>query len=181
MSLSDYILDIALIAIVVLQMRGRRLSASLLVLPIVIVGIVCAEYLHGIPTGANDLALVLGCAVVGSVLGILCAVFTSVTLDPDGRPFAKAGIVAAILWILGCGARFAFQLYATHGGGPAIVRFSAAHGITSQNAWAAAIILMAIGEVVFRSALLFWRGYRLTSRSPAGTFTVGAGGRRLGA
>jgi hypothetical protein len=177
MTTSDYVLDIALIAIVLLQVRGRRLTPRSQLIPLAIVAWAADNYLHGIPTAGNDLVLIAGCAAVGTVLGTLCALFTSVRPDAQGMPVAKAGVVAAGLWILGVGARFAFQLYATHGGQPAIARFSLAHDITSSEAWTAALVLMALCEVVTRVGILAWRGYavRQTSASVAGEpATLGA-------
>jgi len=166
MTTTDYILDIALIAIVLLQVRGRRLTTRSLLLPLGIVGWAVANYLHGIPTAGNDLALVAGSAGLGAVLGGLAAVFTSVRPDHGGRPVAKAGFVAAALWVLGTGARFVFQLYATHGGAASIGRFSAAHDITSGEAWVAALLLMALGEVVARTGVLAWRAGAVRRRTP---------------
>ena len=62
--------------------------------------------------------LVAGCAAWGPPWE-LSGKFTSVYADVDGVPMAKAGLIAAALWILGTGTRLAFQLYATHGGGVA--------------------------------------------------------------
>ena len=165
MTTTDYVLDIALIAIVLLQIRGRRLTPRSQLIPLAIVAWAADNYLHGIPTAGNDLLLVIGCAAVGTVLGTLCAVFTSVRPDTQGFPVAKAGVVAAVLWILGVGARFAFQLYATHGGQAAIARFSLAHDITSSEAWTAALVLMALCEVVARVGILAWRGYTVRQMS----------------
>ena len=159
MTFTDYIFDLALIGIVLLQIRGRRLSAKTLLIPVAIVAYVADQYLKGIPTGHNDLVLEIGCAAIGATLGALAGVFTSVKPGSDGRLVSKAGAVAAILWVLGVGARFAFQLYATHGGGASIERFSAAHGINGSEAWTAALILMAIGEVVFRTGVIVWKAY----------------------
>ena len=47
--------------------------------------------------------------------------------------------------------------------GPAIGRFSAAHSITSVDAWVAALFLMALAEVVTRLAVLWLRSSRLPS------------------
>lgn len=164
MTFTDYLLDIAMIAIVLFQIRGRRLGARSLLLPLAIVAYVAVEYLKGVPTAGNDLVLVVGCAAVGAVLGSLCALATSVKPGADGTPVAKAGVVAAVLWVLGVGARLAFQLYATHGGESALGRFSLAHHITSSEAWVAALLLMAICEAAFRTAILAWRGYAVRSR-----------------
>ena len=157
MTFSDYLIDISLIALVVFQIRGRRLTTRALLLPLGIVSWVAYSYLRGVPTAGNDLFLVVGCAVLGATLGGLSGRFTSVYPDADGAPMAKAGLIAAALWILGTGARLAFQLYATHGGGGAIGRFSAAHSITSASAWTAALILMALSEATFRTGILAWR------------------------
>jgi hypothetical protein len=161
MTLTDYLLDIGLIAIVLVQLRGRRLTTRSMLIPIAIVAWAANNYLHGIPTQKNDLVLVVGCAALGGILGTLAALTTHVKPGSDGHPIAKAGFFAAAFWILGVGARFAFQLYASHGGENAIGRFSASHGITSPEAWTAALVLMAISEVALRTAIIGWRGYKV--------------------
>jgi hypothetical protein len=161
MTTTDWIIDLALIGIVFLQVRGRRLSLRLLLLPVGLSAWAASNYLKSIPTAGNDLVLVgLGLAL-GVTLGSLAAVFTKVTRTADGYPYSKAGVLAAILWVGGVGTRLAFQLYATHGGGGAIERFSQSHSITSSQAWVAALILMAIGEAITRSAVVAFRGYKV--------------------
>jgi hypothetical protein len=166
MTFTDYLIDITLIAIVLFQVRGRRLTIHALLLPVGIVTYVAVTYLKGIPTAGNDLVLVVGCAAIGALLGGLAGRFTSVTAGRDRIPVAKAGLVAAGLWILGTAGRLAFQVYATHGGGPAIERFSAAHSITSVQAWTSALILMALCEAVVRTGILAWRGSAVRRRQP---------------
>jgi hypothetical protein len=65
MTLTDWILDIALLGIVLLQLRSRRLTVLSVLLPVAIVGWAAWRYLTGIPTTGNDLVLVIGGAVVG--------------------------------------------------------------------------------------------------------------------
>ena len=156
MTTSDYLIDISLIALVLVQVKRRRLTVKALLLPLGIVAYVAYSYLKGIPTAHNDLVLVVGAAVVGATLGALAGAFTSVTRGPDGV-FAKAGLAAAGLWILGTGGRLGFQIWATHGGGPAIAHFSATHGITSATAWTSGLILMALSEATMRTGILAWR------------------------
>jgi hypothetical protein len=156
MTFSDYLIDISLIGLVLVQVKRRRLTVKALLLPIGIVAYVAFSYLKGIPTAQNDLFLVVGAAVVGATLGGLAGRFTAITRGPDGV-FAKAGLAAAGLWILGTGGRLAFQVWATHGGGPAIGHFSATHGITSVTAWTSALILMALSEATVRTGVLAWR------------------------
>jgi hypothetical protein len=167
MSITDYLISAGLILLVVRQLRGRRITTFNLLLPLGIVVYAGQSYLHGLPTGGNDLALVGGGIALGALLGTLCGLFTSVRPDAEGRPFAKAGWVAGGLWIVGVGSRLAFELYATHGGGASIAHFSASHGITSVDAWGTALILMAFAEVLGRTAVLAWRAYTVRRDNPA--------------
>ena len=167
MTFTDYAIDIALVAIVLLQIRGRRLTLRWLVLPIGIVAYAATQYLHSVPTSGNDLVLIGVCAAVGAALGIMTGLFTHVRPGADGHPYAKAGAAAAILWLVGVGTRFAFQVYASNGGGAAIARFSAHHAITSSAAWTAALILMAFGEVIARTAILGLRGWSAGAFRPS--------------
>lgn len=157
MTTTDYLINALFIGLVVLQVRGRRLTTFTLVLPFAVMAYVASSYLHGIPTSGNNLVLALCGAGLGLALGIGCAFSTAVYRNAKGEPFAKAGPVAALLWVLGIGSRLAFTLYASHGGEGAIGRFSAAHGITSGEAWVACLILMAAGEVIGRSSVLALR------------------------
>jgi hypothetical protein len=174
MTFSDYLIDISLIGIVLLQIRGRRLTPRELLLPVGIVAYVAYTYLRSIPTSGNDLVLVIGCAAVGALLGGLAGRFTSVTAGANGVPFAKAGFVAAGLWILGTGGRLAFQVYASHGGGRAIEHFSEAHSITSTAAWTSALILMALSEALVRTGILGWRAAVVRRRAQAGVSAAAA-------
>lgn len=160
MTTTDWIIDIALIALVVLQVRGRRLTARNLLLPVGLVIWAATKYLHGIPTQGNDVVLVALGAAAGVALGVGAGLLTRVE-ERAGSIFAKAGIAAAVLWVVGVGTRLAFQLYATHGGGAAIAHFSAAHDIRSGEAWVAALILMAMGEALSRTAVIAYRAVRL--------------------
>ena len=161
MSVTEYLLNGALVGLVFLQLRGRRLTVRTLLLPVAIVGWVAASYLHGIPTAGNDLALVVLGALAGLLLGTGCGLATAVARRADGAAIAKAGPLAAVLWVLGIGARVAFSLYATNGGGPAIERFSIDHAITSPRAWIGCLVLMALLEVLSRTAVVAWK-YRRT-------------------
>ena len=173
MTFTDYLIDISLIALVLVQVKSRRLTVKALLLPIGIVAYVAFNFLKGIPTAHNDLVLVIGAIAIGGTLGGLAGKFTTVTRRAEGV-FAKAGLAAAALWILGTGGRLAFQVWATHGGGPAIAHFSAAHGITSATAWTAALILMALSEVVVRTGVLAWRSGLLSDGAARALGTAAA-------
>jgi hypothetical protein len=163
----DYALNLLLVAAVVRQMRGKKLTAVGLLWPIGLVVVAAIEYLHSIPSAGDDLELALAGAAIGATLGCLCGLFTRIHRLPDDSLVAKATGAAAVLWVLGIGARMAFALYAENGGGPSVARFSAVHHITSAAAWTAALILMALTEVIGRTAVLGGRAYR--AAAPAGS------------
>jgi hypothetical protein len=172
MSFTDYLLDSLLVLIVFRQLRESRLDKMAVLLPLGIAAIVCKSYLHSIPTAGNDLALIIGFTAVGVALGLISGLTTRVRADGGRYALVKAGWVAAGVWVLGMGFRFGFAIWASHGGAVTLGRFSANNGITSGNAWTAALVLMAMGEVIVRTGTLWLRGQRalteaVTSTTPA--------------
>jgi hypothetical protein len=160
MSITDYLINIGLVALVILQIRGSRLDLKTALRPVICVAAAAIYYLRGFPTAGNDLLLDVILAGLGLALGIACGATTRVWRAPDGLAYAKAGIVAAILWIAGIGSRLAFEEYSAHGGMKAILNFSVTHDITSQNAWIAGLVMMALAEVLSRLAVIRLRAAR---------------------
>lgn len=171
MTTFDYILNIGLIALVVLQLRGRRLDRRGLLLPLIVVGWAASQYLHGIPTDGNNALLVALGIGAGLTLGVASARLTRLDADKDGVPIARATIAAAALWVVGIGGRMAFSLYMQYGGAPNVIHFSAAHHLTGAG-WVTAMVLMALVEVVSRTLILWARSRTLTIPSHA-ALTVG--------
>lgn len=161
MTLFDYALNIGLIALVVLQLRGRRLDRRGLMLPLIIVGWAASQYLRGIPTDGNDGLLVALGVGAGLALGVASARLTRLDADTDGVPIARATIAAAALWVLGIGARMGFSLFMQNGGAPTVIRFSQAHHLTGAG-WVTGMVLMALVEVVSRTLILWARSRALT-------------------
>ena len=71
------------------------------------------------------------------------------------------------MWVGGVGARLAFAVAAGNGAGPAIARFSVAHHITGSAAWVAALVMMALADVLTRLAVIYLRGRRLAAAPAA--------------
>jgi len=159
MTTTDYLMNIGLIALVVLQIRGHEVTRARLLFPLVATVVVAAQFLHAVPTAGNDLVLIVGFTAVGAALGAGAGFVTSVRRHGAGA-FARAGLVASALWVVGIGARMAFVLWVGHGGQPAVARFSVAHHITSGSAWAAAFVLMAMAEVASRTGALYLKTRR---------------------
>jgi hypothetical protein len=167
MTITDYLMNFALIGLVVLQIRGHKITAARLLVPVAMTVWVASQILHAIPTTGDDLLLEASLALVGGTLGVLAGFATSIRRVGEGA-FAKAGAMAAVLWVLGVGARLAFYLWVTHGGHAAVARFSADHHITSAGAWAASFILMALVEVVSRTAVMYMKTRRTGAVIPRG-------------
>lgn len=153
MTITDYLIDSALVLLVLIQIKERRLTLRTIVRPLVIVGIAVVSYLHGIPTAGNDLVLLAGLALLGSLIGIASGHTLIIRRGTGGDILARAGWGSAFFWVLGMGSRFAFLIWIHHGGMSAIAHFSATHSITSGEAWTAALLAMAVCEVLGRSAV----------------------------
>lgn len=167
MTFTDWLLDIALLLVVFRQIREGRIDRRFVLIPLGIVGFVAHSYLHSIPTAGNDLVLIGVMIGVGALLGIAGGLTTRVRFDGE-HALAKAGWIAATLWILGMGSRMAFVLWSEHGGEPTIARFSRAHDITTQDAWVTAFVLMALTEVGIRVGTIVLRAHlaRTAAQSP---------------
>jgi len=154
MTTTDYIIDSLLVLLVVLQLRERDLTTAQLVRPILIVGIAVLNYLHGIPTGGNDLVLVGALALLGAMIGVASGWTVLMRSGQNGSVRFRSGWASACYWVLGMGSRFAFIYWITHSGAHTIAQFSASHSITSGEAWTVALLAMAVFEVVGRTAVM---------------------------
>lgn len=169
MNTSTYLIDSALVLLVLLQIRERTLTRRQLIRPLIILGVAVASYLNGIPTQGNDLVLLGVLAVVGGLIGVASGLTVIMHHRSDGTTTFRAGWASGIFWVLGMGSRFAFAWWASHGGVSPIATFSAAHHITSGEAWTAALLAMAVFEVTGRTLVmaLRWKGSDLLAAVPA--------------
>jgi len=164
MSLTDYLIDSALVLLVLLQIKERPLTDRSFIRPIVIVTIAVVSYFHSLPTAGNDLVLILVLGAFGALLGLGAARTTFVRRRAeDGVVVARAGWMAGLLWVLGMGLRFAFLVWISHSGATSLAHFSATHAITGAAAWTDALLAMALFEVLGRSGLLYVRRGRARS------------------
>ena len=159
MTTTEYLLNFALVGLVLLQVRGIKITKAALLLPVVMTTWIATSLLKSVPTGGNDLVLELGGALAGATLGVAAGLATSVRRQ-DATAVAKAGLFAALLWVTGIGARVAFSLWVGHGGAGTVQRFSITHHVTGGPAWGTAFLLMAIAEVVTRTGVIFVKARR---------------------
>jgi hypothetical protein len=154
MTTTDYLIDSALVLLVLLQIKERPLSTRALLRPLVILAIAVATYLHGIPTAGNDLVLLFVLATTGAAIGIASGVTVKMRPGRAGEALMRTGWISGFFWVLGMGSRFAFIYWISHTGAASIASFSAQQSITSGEAWTAALLGMAVFEVLGRTAVL---------------------------
>jgi len=175
MNINMYVINAILVLMVVRQIREHPLDLRSLAAPVLAVGCAAVLFLHSVPTGGNDVVLELVCVSAGAVMGAIGGLATRLRRGADGRPLGRAGWLAAGMWVGGVGARMAFAIAASNGAGPAIARFSVAHQITGSAAWVAALIMMALADVLTRLAVIYLRGHRLATGVAAVPAPIPAG------
>jgi hypothetical protein len=158
MSATTYILDSALVLLVIIQMKERVLTNATLIRPFLILAVAVASYFSTFPTAGNDLPLILAISGIGAVLGVASGLTVIMRANTDGKVTARAGAASAILWVLGMGSRFAFAVWAASASGALnVLHFSAAHDITTQATWTVALLGMAVCEVLGRTLVMVYR------------------------
>ena len=167
MNINVYVINAILILMVVRQIREHPLDLRSLAIPVLAVGVAAVLFLHSVPLGGSDVALELACVLAGAAMGAIGGLATHLRRGPDDRPMGRAGWLAASMWVGGVGARLAFAVAANNGAGPAIASFSVANHITGSAAWVAALVMMALADVLTRLVIIYLRGRRLTASAPA--------------
>ena len=167
MTLGDYVISLLLVSVVIRQMRGRHLTVYALLWPIALVLFFGAMNFKGIATGGSDIAFTITIGLIGAILGVLCGLLTKVFENRAGKVIGKATTAAVIVWIVGTCSRLAFALYATHGGGADIARFSRTFHVTGFEVWSNALLLMALAEVLGRTIVLAVRAWQFNTRGEA--------------
>ncbi len=175
MNINMYVINAILVLLVVRQIREHQLDLRALAVPVLAVGAAAVMFLHAVPVGGHDIVLELACVSAGAVMGAVGGLATHLRLGAGGRPLGRAGWLAASMWIGGVGARMGFAVAASNGAGPAIARFSVAHQITGSAAWVAALVLMALADVLTRLAVVWLRGRRLAAGPAPAPAPVPAG------
>ncbi len=169
MNLTDWIVDIALVALVLRQVREARFDTRALLLPLGLIGWSVSQYLTKIPTAGNDLVLIGAFVATGVALGVAGGLTTRVRTDGGTAALVKAGWLPATLWVASMTARMGFLVWVSYGSGTQhLASFSLHHDITSADAWQDALLLMALSEVGLRLGLLKLRANRAVAADRSG-------------
>ena len=84
MTTSEYLLNAAFVLLVLRQARERELDRRSVIVPLVLMFFVGAQYLHTLPTAGNDLVLIVLLAAVGLTFGVLGGFATQVRAGGNG-------------------------------------------------------------------------------------------------
>lgn len=114
MTAFDVVFPLLLVQSVVRQLRGKHLSVFALAWPIGLVVWAAVTYVRGFPPKTADIALVVGCAAAGALLGALAGGYTAVYRRADGRLMARSTARTVLFWTLGTIGRLVFAIYATN-------------------------------------------------------------------
>lgn len=163
MTTTDWVIDIALILIVIRQLRIGQVDLRFVLIPLALSCFAANNYLHGLSTAGNDLVLIGLFGALGLTLGIVGGLWTQVWSDGGKHTRVQAGPAAAGLWIGSMTARLGFIYWITHSGGDALARFSMSHHLTGADVWSTALIVLALSEVGARMAVIVFRAYRTTT------------------
>ena len=90
MNLSDYVIDLLLIALVLRQIRRQTLTPGSIILPTVLIIVAGLNYLRPFRLGGNDAALIVLLTAVGTALGLLSGLATRVWRE-NGVIMCQAG------------------------------------------------------------------------------------------
>jgi len=147
--------SLVLVLAVLRQIRPQSMGLRALLWPVAIVVIVGFGYIADFRVTGNDLVIMSVGTVIGLVLGLSCAAFTRVWAD-GGVAMAQAGVLAAVLWLIGMAGRLAFVLFTEHGGAATVGQWSEAWHVNGGG-WGATLLLMAVSEVLARTGGLVWK------------------------
>ena len=167
MNTIDYLISVALILLVVRQMRPRRLTVVGLMWPLPLIAWAAVDYVKVPELSGNNGLMFAGCTIAGVLFGVGCGVATRIYRE-NGSCKVQSTTLALLFWLLGVGGRLAFGIFAEHGGGEWIYTFSISHGLRLET-WGTALISMALCEVASRTTVLLWKrmngGHAYNTRS----------------
>ena len=166
-NITTYLVSASLILLVIRQTCEHPPDARSLATPVLAVAAAAVMFLHSVPAGGSDLALEAAGVAAGAAMGAIGGLATKLRLSADGRPPGRAGWLAASTWVGGVGARLALAIAASNGAGPAIARFSVAHHISGSAAWVAALVMMALTDLLTQLVVIYLHGRRPRRPRPA--------------
>ena len=153
MSVTQYLLNAALLVLVLGTNLGRRVAAPRrLLFPVALVAVAAVVLLRSVPTAGNDVQLELAGVAAGVAAGALAGIVMRVE-HVGARAWTVAGASYAAIWVVAIGGRIMFATAATGPFATDIGLYSMRHHITGADAWTTAFVLMALTMVLTRVAV----------------------------
>ena len=174
MNINMYVINAVLILMVIRQIREHPLDMRSLAVPVLAVGCAAVLFLHSVPAGGNDIALELACVLAGSVMGARRPEHPAAPRcrRPAARPRGRCGGQHVDRRRRrAAGLRGRRNLWRR----PGHRAFSVAHQITGPAAWVAALVMMALADVLTRLVIIYLRGRRLAAGSAVAAARIPAG------
>jgi hypothetical protein len=130
---------------------ARKLSRSRLLRPLLLSVAIVPMFLEALATHGAGLALEIGGAGAGVLLGLTAASMMSVRREPaTGRLVTRAGAAYAALWIAAIAARSCFSIGAVHWFNHPLATWMVNHQVTSA-AITDTLIVMAVAMTLART------------------------------
>ena len=153
MSFTQYLLNAALLVLVLGTNLGRRVATPRrLLFPVALVAVAAVVLLRSVPTAGNDVQLELAGVAAGVAAGALAGTVMSVE-RVGARAWTVAGVTYAAIWVGAIGGRMLFAAAATGPFATDVGQYSMRHQITGADAWTTAFVLMALTMVLTRVAV----------------------------
>ncbi|GAA1968855.1 hypothetical protein [Catenulispora subtropica] len=162
MEASVWIVNLVVLAAVLLTDLGfREVSGLRLLRPVIVAVVIVPLYLKHPQSDGTGLALEVGGAAVGALLGLYAAsLMRFEDSRQSGRIHSRAGAGYAALWTAVIGARLAFAYAAQHWFPQQIGRWMAAHRVTVAGL-TDALLLMAVAMLLARTGAMASRRRQL--------------------
>jgi hypothetical protein len=155
MGISVWIVNIIVLASVLGTDLGRReVTKARLLRPAIVAGVIVPLYVKHPATSGAGLALELGGAALGLLLGLVAAALLKVRREEaTGKIHTHTGAAYAALWTGVIGARLAFSYGAQHWFTESLGRWMAAHQVT-VDALTDTLVVMAIAMLLGRTGAM---------------------------
>jgi hypothetical protein len=175
-SLSIWLLNLVILAVVLTADLGRRkVTPMRLLRPVIVAAVIIPFFFRSAAASGNGLLLELAGLVVGAGLGGLAGALLHVRHEPGAdHPVSTAGLPYAAVWIALTAGRIYFTYGATYDFGRQLGSWLSANHI-SVGALTDSLIFVSIAMLLGRTAILAAKARTATARRSAVAYDPASG------